>query len=177
MTPESPVVGISWFDAERFCQWLTDYDRKKGKITGKQVYRLPSHAEFSQTIGLPQDYKLMRLDALAVTTGEGAPPVGTPDPLTDWPPTLNSNFGPALGRDTDDSIRPAKVTTGFADMAGNVWEWVAESNTVPQNPAGLRGGSWRDENPTALRSDVVWADVHPFLRLDNAGFRVVLAEE
>ena len=178
VTPETPVVGINWFDAQRFCQWLTDYDRRKGKISAKQYYRLPSFAEFSQAIGLSPDVKLMRLDSLAVTTGEGAPPsANTPDPLAGWPPALVSNFGPHLDRDPDNVTRPAKAPTGFADLAGNVWEWVAESNTLPQNPAGLRGGSWRDENPIALRSDVIWSDVHPYLRLDNVGFRVVLASE
>jgi formylglycine-generating enzyme required for sulfatase activity len=177
VTPDTPAVGINWFDAERFCQWLTDHDRKKGKISARQYYRLPSVAEISQTIGLKPDAKLTRLDALGITTGEGAPEDLGPDPLPDWPPAKITNVGPNLGRETDAATRPAPNQPGFQDLAGNVWEWQAENETLPQNPAGLRGGSWRDENPIALRSDIVWADINPYLRLDNIGFRVVLAEE
>ncbi|HEV3339570.1 MAG TPA: bifunctional serine/threonine-protein kinase/formylglycine-generating enzyme family protein [Pirellulales bacterium] len=33
-----PVAGITWFDAERFCTWLSERDKKK--------YRLPTEAEW-----------------------------------------------------------------------------------------------------------------------------------
>ena len=36
--PEQPVVGVSWFDAVSYCQWLSD-------ITGKKI-RLPTEAEW-----------------------------------------------------------------------------------------------------------------------------------
>jgi formylglycine-generating enzyme required for sulfatase activity len=50
-TPDSPVCGVSWNDANAFCQWLTTMEQQSGKISSKQVYRLPTDAEWSAAAG------------------------------------------------------------------------------------------------------------------------------
>jgi len=40
-----PVVGVSWFDASRFCVWLTEVERSVGNIPERASYTLPNAAE------------------------------------------------------------------------------------------------------------------------------------
>src|SRR5260370_37522624 len=41
-TPDHPVVGVSWGDANQFCAWLTKKEWSEGKLTTFQSYQLPT---------------------------------------------------------------------------------------------------------------------------------------
>ncbi len=51
-TPDDPVVGVCWEDADQFCAWLTKKERGEGAITAFQRYRLPTDREWSEAVGL-----------------------------------------------------------------------------------------------------------------------------
>jgi Sulfatase-modifying factor enzyme 1/TIR domain len=50
--PTHPVVGVSWNDAKRFCEWLTRREQVSGMLPRGWVYRLPTDAEWSGGVGL-----------------------------------------------------------------------------------------------------------------------------
>ena len=54
-TPDDPVVGVCWEDADQFCAWLTRKERSEGAITAFQRYRLPTDREWSEAVGLPHE--------------------------------------------------------------------------------------------------------------------------
>src|SRR5262249_42335748 len=54
-TPDHPVVGISWEDANQFCEWLTKKERSEGTLATVQRYRLPTDREWSQAAGLERE--------------------------------------------------------------------------------------------------------------------------
>ena len=53
--PDHPVVGVSWEDAQAFCQWLTAKETAEGKLPQGMKYRLPSDEEWSWAVGLPPE--------------------------------------------------------------------------------------------------------------------------
>ena len=126
-----PVVKVSWQDAADFCAWAA-------KVSGARV-RLPSEAEWEKaargTDGRIYPWGDQSPDALRCNFNQNVKdttPVGKYSPLNDSP-------------------------YGCADMAGNVYDWVADwldnsyyGKSPASNPVGpvsgqyrvLRGGSW-----------------------------------
>lgn len=49
---DHPAVNTSWHDAVAFCEWLTDWERRKGTIGDQQQYRLPTDHEWSCAVGI-----------------------------------------------------------------------------------------------------------------------------
>jgi formylglycine-generating enzyme required for sulfatase activity len=48
-----PVTCVSADDAEAFCEWLTTRERKLGRISADERYRLPSVTEWYAALGQP----------------------------------------------------------------------------------------------------------------------------
>jgi formylglycine-generating enzyme required for sulfatase activity len=102
-------------------------------------------------------------------------PEGTLYPWGNAPPTCDlANYGTCIGVPVQVGSRPAGASwCGALDMAGNVWEWVADwftpySGLPQENPTGpssgdvpvLRGGGWHSppwEIRTAYRQHEVRA--------------------
>jgi hypothetical protein len=75
-----------------------------------------------------------------------------------------------LGRVSPVGLFPRGSTPhGIADMAGNVWEWVADRYSEDSDGRVLRGGSW-DVGPQYLRSSFRDWD-RPDVRSNYFGFR------
>ena len=126
---DHPVVYVSWEDAQAFCHWAG--------------VRLPTEAEWEKAARGP-------------ATGSGA---GRIYPWgNDAPNVQRCNFNRNVGDTTPVGSYPAGASpAGVWDLAGNVWEWVADwydegyyAGSPAQNPQGpnagayrvLRGGSW-----------------------------------
>jgi formylglycine-generating enzyme required for sulfatase activity len=155
--PEQPVTGVSWFDANAYCQWLSEKARN--------LYRLPTEAEWERVAR-------GGLEGRLYTWGDEAPQL-QPNYSELW---LN---GPErVGR------RPANGF-GLHDISENVHEWCSDwyDNSYyldsparnPQGPAAgtrkaSRGGSWRHQikiTRVAARSSIP-----PEFKYSDYGFRV-----
>jgi len=129
--PLQPVVGVSWDDANAYCEWLT-------KKTG-QKYRLPTEAEFEKAArgidgriypwgNQPPNSKLVNCELQ-----ERIPEVGT----------YKNNVSPY----------------GCYDMVGSVWHWCQDwydsdyyrkspiynpkgPDTISKRGRVVRGGNW-----------------------------------
>jgi formylglycine-generating enzyme required for sulfatase activity len=176
-TEEHPAVNVSWEDATAFCEWLTASERKAGRITVKQTYRLPTDAEWS------------------VAVGESKYPWGN-----EWPsPKGAGNYGSSLHIDDYEFTSPvgalAPNAAGLHDMGGNVWQWCEDWYSKEMNERAVldkhpdlkddgggrkqhvvRGASWFVRDVAYMLSSTRVGGGSPSYRNENNGFRCVLSE-
>lgn len=153
-----PVVGVTWDQANAFCNWRTEFYNNTHKVKG-QEYRLPTEAEWEYAARGGKSFALYPWGSNYVRDSKGC---------------YMANFKPFQGNYTDDTgATTMKVGSfppndfGLYDMAGNAAEWTesaysASSNTIvfDMNPSYrfnaknsdsdalkqkvIRGGSWKD---------------------------------
>lgn len=128
-----PVIYVSWNDAKAYCDWRGDGTR------------LPTEAEWEKAASWDDDKKEKR--------------------VYPWGDSISCSFANYWGKDggcIGDTTKVGSYPSGASfygalDMAGNVWEWVADwynaayyGSSPSSNPLGptsgqyrvLRGGSW-----------------------------------
>jgi formylglycine-generating enzyme required for sulfatase activity len=155
--PRMPVVGVSWYDAVAYCEWLN-------QVTGKR-YRLPTEAEWERA-------------------GRGGAE-GLEYPWGDGPPELLPDYPKRWKQGPEPVGRYAPNPYGLYNMGENVHEWCVDwydadyyARSPERNPSGpvdgtrraSRGGSWRHHikvTRTAARSSIP-----PEFRYADYGFRV-----
>jgi len=159
--PEQPIVAVNWFEAVKYCDWLTE-------LTGRR-YRLPTEAEWER----------------AAQGGRE----GTLYPWGDEPPDSWPEYVERWGGDVQGPLPVSQGTPnpyGLYDVSENVHEWCADwfdrnyyavsPERNPQGPAkgerrASRGGSWRHQikvSRCAARSSIP-----PTFEYADYGFRVV----
>jgi formylglycine-generating enzyme required for sulfatase activity len=157
--PNFPVVGISWFEAKAYANWLSER-------TG-HPYRLPTEAEWEKSARGTDGFKY---------------PWGK-----DFDKNLCNSFESGLLRTSPVGIFPkGKSTYNCFDMAGNVWEWCSDryedkyyANSPDRNPKGpshgavrvIRGGGWRNHARYCRSADRGHNDSRS--RDDLLGFRLL----
>ncbi|MGW7368059.1 formylglycine-generating enzyme family protein [Streptomyces sp. NPDC054841] len=155
-----PVEGVSWWDAVRFCNTLSQRDgfapayhlHADGEgiewDASADGYRLPTEAEWEH----------------ACRAGTTGPRYGPLDEIA-W---CRGNSGERIhevgGKQPN--------AWGFYDMLGNVWEWCWDiyDPEVYGTYRVLRGGGWFDEHWSCRAS--VRRRSHPTFQVDDVGFRI-----
>lgn len=171
-TPDDPAVNVTWEDAKAFCRWLTERERKAGRLTAQQHYRLPTDEEWNVAVGLSSEQGSTPEDKLkkCVVWPWGA----------DWPPRPgDGNYAPELEADRFVNTSPVghfkPNRNGLFDLGGNVWEWCEDWFNDARVTKVLRGGSFHDSQPKDLLAAYRFsATVH--LSNDDIGFRVVIED-
>jgi len=142
--PAQPVVGVSWYEAVAYCNWLS--------AKTKRAYRLPTEAEWEK--------------AARGTDGRRYPWGNT------WDAARCNNKESGLGKTTPVGQYPEGDSPyGVSEMVGQVWEWCGSkwggTDTKPRfgypykpdkeredlegdDTRILRGGSWYNGNPAGV---------------------------
>jgi formylglycine-generating enzyme required for sulfatase activity len=155
--PQQPVTGVSWFDAERYCQWLASQ-------TGRG-YRLPTEAEWERAARGDFEQKDFPWG--------NDPPQSLPDYASRW------QTGP------EPVARYAPNAFGLYNICDNVHEWCSDwydpnyyAASPGRNPRGPEhgerkssgGGSWRHHVKVARCS--ARSSIPPDFQYADYGFRV-----
>ncbi len=179
-----PVIGVSWYEAHAYCQWLTAQGRAG-------LWQPPTDAPKEYVVRLPTEAEWEK--AARGKKGRRYP----------WGATFDSNRCNAapseINRTSAAGIFPlpdGPWPDNPLDMSGNVWEWTLslwgsdykaadflypyvagdgrEDETAgPDVLRVVRGGSWYYNQRDARCASRL--RYHPDLRDDDLGFRVVLA--
>jgi predicted MPP superfamily phosphohydrolase len=141
--PNAPVVGVSFYEAMAFCNWLTE-TRRDGR-----TYRLPDKNQWEASAAGFEGRKY---------------------PWGEWKEDACNTNETEIGKTSAVGIFfKGNTPGGVSDMAGNVWEWTASKDE--DGDLVVRGGSWfyfRDDARCANRNRS-----DPDLRYDFVGFRCV----
>ena len=153
-----PVEGVSWWDAVRFCNALSEREGLSPayRLDGEDIewdvaadgYRLPTEAEWEHA-------------CRAGTTGARYAAL---DDIAWYRGNSRDRIHEVGGRQPN--------TWGLYDMLGNVWDWCWDlyDPEVYGTYRVLRGGGWFDEHWSCRAS--VRRRSHPTFRVDDVGFRV-----
>jgi sulfatase modifying factor 1 len=160
--PLQPVVGITWFDAVAYCDWLTQ--------KGRRLFRLPTEAEWEWAIRAGSESKLY-------AWGDE-----NPEALEFYRTGWQDERPHVVG------LREPN-TYGLYDIGDNVHEWCLDwyqadfyqrspsrnpVNLTPNSRRASRGGSWRHHikvSRCAARSSLP-----PSFGYTDYGFRVVTTD-
>lgn len=127
-----PVVGVTWWDAQKFVEWLS-------ARTG-QAYRLPSEAEW--------EYACRAGTKSAFSFGDTI----TPE-LANYDGNFTYNGGPRgpSRKGTTPVGQFPPNPWGLYDMHGNVWEWVQDVVHDSYDGAPIDGSAWEEGGDQARR--------------------------
>ncbi len=139
--PSHPVVGVSWYEADAYCRWLTQ------TLDDGCEYMLPSEEEWER--------------AARGTDGREYP----------WGNDFDQERCNTDGSGFKATTRVTRYPNGISldgcyDMAGNVWEW---TSTLDSGLYVVKGGSWyyiREDARCGMRGRGT-----PYDRYDYIGFR------
>jgi formylglycine-generating enzyme required for sulfatase activity len=170
-TTSHPVLNVSWNDAQAFCKWLTDKERKAGLIGANVSYRLPTDAEWSQAVRLDGESGATPVDKdLRVKAHY---PWGTA-----WPPPIGAgNYADSVSYDGFENTAPVGSFRpnglGLYDLGGNAWEWCDDWSDGGKKDRVLRGGSYAGYVGGSLFSSYR-RTAAPADRNNDTGFRCVI---
>ncbi len=129
---DHPVVGVSWFDAQRYVAWLSEK-------TGQQ-YRLPSEAEW--------EYACRAGAKTAFSFGDD---ISTDQANYDGNFTYGNGVKGVFRQGTTPVAAFPPNPWGLFDMHGNVWEWVQDTMHATYEGAPLDGSAWMEGGDQARR--------------------------
>jgi formylglycine-generating enzyme len=155
-----PVEGVSWLDAVRFCNALS---QREGLAP---AYRLPADLEDIEWDPSADGYRLP-----TEAEWEHACRAGTTGARYGQLDEIAWYRGNSQGRMHEVGGKQPNAW-GLYDMLGNVWEWCWDLYGAEVYGAYrvLRGGGWFDE-PWSCRASVRRRS-HPSFQIDDVGFRI-----
>jgi formylglycine-generating enzyme required for sulfatase activity len=193
-----PITYVSWFDAARFANWMTNGQGSGSTETGAYTlngatsgdavaanpgaaFRLPTENEWYKAayyspnyggVGVAgyYDYATQSDTAPGNTIGSGANQANYISGGA-YSVTQSGSYVPNQNYLTDvGAFSGSGSFYGTFDQSGNVYQWNDLDGTPGSSP-GLRGGNWRVNDPFILSSSFSFSN-DPSFENFNIGFRL-----
>jgi sulfatase modifying factor 1 len=145
-----PVEKVSWEDAIKFCEKLTQVEKEAGRLPKGYIYTLPTEAQW--------EYACRAGTTTAYSFG---------NEIT----RRQANFNQNVGKTTAVGTYRANAW-GFHDMHGNVWESCLDWDDPSGSGKTYRGGSWYYDGMHMRSAGRYWDESG--IRVNDSGFRLSL---
>jgi len=181
---DCPATFVSFFDATEFCDALTDLERKAGKLSANEEYRLPTEAEWEYACraGTTTAFSFgdkAKLNAHAWSSGFDIEAIKVGKLEADPGNAAQEQYAHKVG------LKQPNLW-GLHDMHGTVGEWCSdwydEKLSGGADPVGPQGGSYRVfrgggwcRTPGYCRSSLRHI-IDPSDRYVSLGFRVARSQ-
>jgi formylglycine-generating enzyme required for sulfatase activity len=138
--PNNPVVGVTWYEANAYCKWLSAHWRELPESAFLSSFIL-SNSSFVFRLPLETEW----VAAAGGNKPEGRYPWDLPGRITTDVKEIiqRANVVEKISYTTPvNRYSNGKSPFGVMDMAGNVWEWQANYYYKDNDWPAWRGGSW-----------------------------------
>ena len=168
LNPFHPVVGISWFEASAYCEWLfQNWDNATESAANTSLkpkgIRLSLQTEWVIAAGGDEPEGRYPWDSAGEQTSS----------FKEFLRHANVSSDIGAGHTVAVNSYPlGRSPYSVMDMGGNVWEWQANYGNMSEGKLELRGGSWNDHNNLARVS--AYNNSRPTDRSNKIGFRIVV---
>jgi formylglycine-generating enzyme required for sulfatase activity len=131
-----PASFISWHDAMKFCELMTQYEHEAGRLPAGWKYSLPSETQW--------EYACRAGTATAFSFGDDAAPLNDYGWYDGNTVRRGERFAHSIGQKQPNAW-------GLCDMHGNVYEWCLDA--APQSSSGTSGEKGGSSSAASRRAD------------------------
>ncbi len=160
--PLAPVVGVSWFEAEAYCHWLSKELNRPVRLPTEEEWERAARHTDGREYPWGDQFDRNRLNISEWWAAD--------DDMTDnkkW-----NEWYEAAGQSASTTMvgqfAEGNSAANVSDLSGNVWEWT--NSWYDKTQRAIRGGSWVSNRRNARCADR-FRNV-PGNFLGNVGFRL-----
>jgi formylglycine-generating enzyme required for sulfatase activity len=132
--PLSPVVGVSWFEAEAYCNWLSKELNRPVRLPTEEEWERAARHTDSREYPWGDRFDRNRLNISEWWAAD--------DDMTDYKKwdEWHKVGGQSASTTMVGQFAEGNSAAGVSDMSGNVWEWT--DSWYDKTQRAIRGGSW-----------------------------------
>ena len=164
--PLAPVVGVSLFEAEAYCTWLSSKLDRPIRLPTEEEWERVARGADGREYPWSDEFDRNRLNCAEFWSGEED--LSDLDKLRKW---WDSDSFKIASTTIVGQFPDGNSGAGVSDMSGNVWEWMDSWYDRERIYRTVRGGSW-DNLRRVARCASRFRDVPGFF-VNDLGFRVV----
>jgi formylglycine-generating enzyme required for sulfatase activity len=131
----APVVGVSWFEAEAYGNWLSQQDGRPVRLPTEQEWERAARGVAGREYAWGNGFDRNRLNCAEFWAGKDA---------LDWNKWFDEKGYEPASTTIVGQFPSGATPEGIGDLSGNVWEWTASWYEKEQVNRVLRGGSWNN---------------------------------
>jgi formylglycine-generating enzyme required for sulfatase activity/energy-coupling factor transporter ATP-binding protein EcfA2 len=130
--PLAPVVGVSWFEAEAYCNWLSHELGKPVRLPTEEEWERAARHTDGREYPWGEKFDRDRLNCAEFWGGKND---------LDWDQWLKDKGYEVASTTMVGQFEAGNSMAGASDMSGNVWEWTNSWYDEEHTRRSVRGGS------------------------------------